>query len=104
MIRFIARRTTTGKLTIGLVLMPADVAKLLGGDPELIKLHNLDAENPIIDDIIVFAFRDMQEFKKAMQAAGFELRLTLAEETAKPSERGDKQRFAAPPAWKIPEN
>ena len=92
-------------MTIGLVLMPDDIAKLLGGKPELTKLHNLDAENPIIEEIIVFAFRDMHEFRKAMEAAGFELRLTATEEN--PDASGDKtaaQRFTAPPVWKIPEN
>lgn len=102
MIRFVARRTTTGKLTIGLVLLPEDIALLLSGQPQLTKLRDVDAENPIVADVILFAFRDLQEFQEAMQDAGLDARMIATTVPDKPGE--ETQRFKAPPVEKIKDN
>jgi hypothetical protein len=72
MIRFVAKRSPQGKLILGLVILPADLARLLSGNPEFTRLADLGVDETGIESVGVYAFRDLGEFKDAMREAGVE--------------------------------
>jgi hypothetical protein len=93
MIRFVAKRVGGhGKLTIGLVLMPQDVAQMMAGVAQLVTTEEIDIEDDKVEMIAVYFFRDLVEFQQAMREAGVEPRMVASE---------GKQKFVAPPLDKI---
>lgn len=100
MIRFITHRVVANKSTLGLVLMPADLAGLMNGDPLVIELSELSLEAKKLEVISLYFFRDAAEFKDALKEAGVDLRMIGTETAAD----GSKQTFVAPPRNKIREN
>lgn len=100
MIRFVARRSANGKLVVGLVLFPDDIGNLLSGTPELTTLDDIEAGNPVVESIVIHAFRDLGEFQDAMKQAGVDPRTIDIE----PMPDGSKLVFRAPPKNKIGDN
>jgi hypothetical protein len=67
------------KLTVGLVLLPDDIALLAKGQPQFTQLAEVGAENDVVESVGVYLFRDMHEFQEAMRAAGVEPRLVMGD-------------------------
>jgi orotate phosphoribosyltransferase len=96
MIRFVAKRVGgEGKLTIGLVLLPEDLAELMTGKAQLTLMDEIEAVSAPVEMVAIYFFRDLVEFQQAMQEAGVEPRFVASE---------GKQKFVAPPIEKIGEN
>jgi hypothetical protein len=71
-IKFVARVRKHGKLLLGIVLLPADVAGLLGGFSDKTSLEKIGVDDPVLDGVAVYFFRDEKEFQDAMREAGVE--------------------------------
>jgi len=100
MLRFIAKRSPTGKLVLGLVLLPADLARLLAGNPEFTMLADVGAENPVVESVGVYSFRDLEEFRDAMREAGVDPRMIATSH----NEFGALEKFMSTPKNKVRSN
>jgi hypothetical protein len=96
MIRFVARRRDSQKVHVGIALLPEDLRELMSGFPQFTVLSEIIADNARPDTIGLYFFRDLEEFRDAMRAAGITTRVTMM--TDGPSQ------FAAPPSDKIGNN
>ena len=75
MTKFVARRSESGKITLGLVLTPADLSRIMSGEPEFCVLEDVGLEHPLFEQVGVYFFRDTEELNKALTEAGLDPRI-----------------------------
>ena len=71
MVHFVVRRPRPEKATLGLVLFPADLARLTNGSPARMSLYKLKQTVRVeLKEIEIFFFRDLEEFETALMELG----------------------------------
>jgi len=77
MIKFVARRSETGLITLGLVLTPDDLSRITSGDPEFCLLADVGLDHPLFEAVGIYFFRDTTELINALKEAGLDPRMVL---------------------------
>lgn len=74
MIRFVSKLSVSGKTNLGIAMLPADLARLMNGEPEFIELSELEGLEPAnLESVSIFFFRDKFELQEELQRVGVEV-------------------------------
>jgi hypothetical protein len=70
MIRFVVHHNNKNTNTLGLVMLPVDLAGLINGSPMLIDLAKMGLRSKNLKSISLYFFRDPGEFREGLRKAG----------------------------------